>query len=127
MNKNNINIQVSTDLKPTAITDISKNHKKVEKNLIQGGEIKRSKKIKSKVLHFLYLFINKKIIQKKNLSKFKIKRKTLKKINQEHITNNNVEFNKKFLKKKLKEIFEVNISHRYKRELNHNAKIIENI
>ena len=86
------------------------------------------RKLKNKVLHFLYLFINDKIVKMKKLSKYKIKRYTLKKINQKQIVDSHAEFNKDFLQKSLKDIFKVDISTRNKkREAGHNKKIIENL
>ena len=64
----------------------------------------------------------------KKLSKYKIKRYTLKKINQKQIVDSHAEFNKDFLQRTVKDIFKVNISTRNKkRESDHNKKIIENL
>ena len=86
-----------------------------------------TRKIKSRVLHFLYKFINGKIVGMKNL-KNKIGKYTLKKINQKQTSDTHIKFNQNFLLKKVKEIFKDNISKVYRKsESDHNAKIIENL
>ena len=128
---------------PTRPTDETNKNDKIKEKIKKGRKRKNSndfgkhnkysfdnicRKIKSKVLHFLYLFINDKIVKMKKLSKYKIKRYTLKKINQKQIVDGHAEFNKDFLQRTLKDIFIVNISTRNKkREADHNKKIIENL
>ena len=128
---------------PTRPTDETNKNDKIKEKIKKGRKRKNSndfgkhnkysfdnicRKIKSKVLHFLYLFINDKIVKMKKLSKYKIKRYTLKKISQKQIVDCHAEFNKDFLQRTLKDIFIVNISTRNKkREADHNKKIIENL
>ena len=132
-----------TTLIPTRPTDETNKNDKIKEKIKKGRKRKNSNdfgkhnkysydniipKIKSTVLHFLYLFINDKIVKMKKLSKYKIKRYTLKKINQKQIVDGHAEFNKDFLQRTVKDIFKVNISTRNKkREADHNKKIIENL
>ena len=135
------NIMTSFLTEPTADTD--KDKKNGEKKYKSRGRKRKNsnnvgkhdkyyfdnitRKIKSRVLHFLYKFINGKIVRMKNL-KNKIGKNILKKINQKQIFDTHIKFNQNFLLKKIKEIFKDNISKVYKKsESDHNAKIIENL
>ena len=77
----------------------------------------------------MFSLINKIIVDNyKNDKGFNKKKSILQKINQKQITNADVQFNKEFMKKTLKDIFSVNISLRCKRyEKNHNKKLIQQL
>ena len=139
--KKYFHVQNKTQTKPTTLTKRKKKPKQ-EKEKIQkkmGRKPKNSteegihtkshwdnimRKIKGIILNYLYKFINKKIIKKLHLSKYKIKRNTLKKINQEQSVKTNIDFNKEFLSKTLKDIFSDNISTKYIYAEKHNENII---
>lgn len=108
--------------------------RKRKDSLIQGKHDKFSsdnlyRKIKSKLLDILYDFINYKINEiYKDIPYYNIKENKLKKIEQEQVVNSHIEYNQKFLFKTLKEIFSVDISHKYKRyDLGHNKNVIDNL
>lgn len=73
------------------------------------------RKIKSKLLHFLYIFINATINEiYKNEPDYDKEKDILMKINQGQIVKSNIAFNQKFLKETLEHIFSVDISTKYK-------------
>ena len=85
------------------------------------------RKCKHLVIDNAMEFINKKIyeVYKGNIDNGLIKKKLMK-LNQFQKTNADVEFNKRFIKKTLKEIFSENITKQIKLyELDHNKKIID--
>ena len=96
-------------------------------NKFSGDNLFR--KVKRIVLNSLFSLINKIIVDNyKNDKGFNKKKSILQKINQKQITNADVQFNKEFMKKTLKDIFSVNISLRCKRyEKNHNKKLIQQL
>ena len=87
------------------------------------------RKCKGILLHYLYLLINDLIKENyKNDSNYNEKTKRLLKINQNQIINSDVEYNKKFIFKTLKDIFSENISLRNSRyHLDHNKKLIKSL
>ena len=87
------------------------------------------RKCKGMLLHCLYLLINHLITDNyKNDSNYNEKTKKLLKINQNQIINSDVEFNKKFIYKTLKDIFSENVSLRCSRyNLDHNKKLIKSL
>lgn len=86
------------------------------------------RKIKSNLLNILYIFINYKIIEVyKDIPNYDLKKDVLRKIEQKQIVNSGIEFNQKFLKKKLKDIFSVDISHKYRCKLDYNKKVINKL
>ena len=75
-----------------------------------------SRRCKHILLNYLYIFINyllKEVYDNNNLSEEN--RKQLLKINQKQVLNNKVDYNIKFLNKKLKDIFSDNISKKYRK------------
>ena len=86
------------------------------------------RKIKSNLLDIVYDFINKKIIEiYKDIPDYNIKKDLLRKIVQDQIVNSDIKFNQNFLKEKLKDIFSVDISHKYKCEFDHNEILIKKL
>ena len=86
------------------------------------------RKIKSNLLDIVYDFINGKIIEiYKDIPKYDIKKDLLKKIRQDEIVNSDIKFNQNFLNKKLKEIFSVDISRKYKLDIGHNKNLIQKL
>ena len=87
------------------------------------------RKCKGVILHYLYLLINQLIRENyKNDVNYNEKTKKLLKINQNQIINSDVEYNKKFIFKTLKDIFSENISMRCSRyNLDHNKKLIKSL
>lgn len=102
-------------------------------SLIKGKHDKYSndnlfRKVKSNLLDIIYEFLNNKIIEVyKDNPKYYIKKNILKKIEQDQIVNSQIKFNKEFLSKTLKEIFSVDISHKYKCGLAHNRNLIKKL
>ena len=139
--KKYFDVQNKTQTKPTTLTDRKKKIKTVKekerkrmgrkpKNSTEEGIHTKyhwdniMRRIKGIILNLLYEFINKKIIKNLHLSKYKIKRNTLKKINQKQSFKTNIDFNKEFLSKTLKDIFSDNISTKYTYDEKHNEIII---
>ena len=86
------------------------------------------RKIKGKLLHIIYGFINDNIKKEYAANPFyDIKKNVLKKIEQSQIVDSRIKFNQKFMKKNLKKIFSVEISKKYKCESNHNEIVINNL
>ena len=105
-----------------------KNSKETGKhNKYSGDNLIR--KCKGTLLHYLYLLINHLIKENyKNDLNYNEKTKKLLKINQFQIINSDVEYNKKFIYKTLKDIFSENISLRCSRyNLDHNKKLIKSL
>jgi hypothetical protein len=105
-----------------------KNSKETGKhNKYSGDNLIR--KCKGTLLHYLYLLINHLIKENyKNDFNYSEKTKKLLKINQFQIINSDVEYNKKFIYKTLKDIFSENISLRCSRyNLDHNKKLIKSL
>ena len=105
-----------------------KNSKETGKhNKYSGDNLIR--KCKGVLLHYLYLLINHLIVENyKNDANYNEKTKKLLKINQFQIINSDVEYNKKFIFKKLKDIFSENVSLRCSRyNLDHNKKLIKSL
>ena len=88
-----------------------------------------NRKIKSILLNIVYLFINSKINEiYKNEPDYDEEKDKLKKIEQKQIVDSNIEFNQKFLNETLRNIFSVNISHKYKKyNLEHNKNLINRL
>ena len=105
-----------------------KNSKETGKhNKYSGDNLIR--KCKGVILHSLYLLINNIIAEKyKSDKNYDEKKKKLMKINQFQIINSDVEYNKAFINKKLKDIFSENITLRCSRyNLDHNEKLIKSL
>ena len=86
------------------------------------------RKIKGKLLHIIYGFINDNIKKEYAANPFyDIKKNVLKKIEQSQIVDSRIKVNQKFMKKNLKKIFSVEISKKYKCESNHNEIVINNL
>ena len=86
------------------------------------------RKIKSNLLDIIYEFLNNKIIEVyKDNPNYNLKKDILRKIEQDQIVNSNIIFNQNFLSKTLKEIFSVDISHKYKCEYGHNRNLIKKL
>lgn len=87
------------------------------------------RKCKGIILNSLYDLINNLINrQYKFLSEEDKKKNQLLKINQFQITNSDVDFNKKFINKKLKDIFSDNITMKYKKyNVDHNKILIKSL
>ena len=102
-------------------SEIGKHNKYSGDNLIR--------KCKGIILHALYLLINSIIEENyQNEPNYNKKMKKLLKINQFQIINSDVNYNKSFLKKKLKDIFSEDVSLRCSRySLDHNKKLIKSL
>lgn len=139
--KKYFDVQNKAQTKPTTLTERKKKIKteKEKAHKRMGRKPKNStevgihtkynwdniiRRIKGIILNILYEFINKKIIKNLHLSKNKIKRNTLKKINQDQSFKTNIDFNKNFLSKTLKDIFSDNISTKYNYDEKYNEIII---
>ena len=87
------------------------------------------RKIKSIILHIVYLFINDKIKEiYKNEPGYDKEKDELKKIEQSQVINSDIKFNQNFLNETLEHIFSVNISHKYKKyNLEHNKNLINRL
>ena len=87
------------------------------------------RKIKSIILHIIYLFINDKIKEiYKNEPGYDKEKDELKKIEQSQVINSDIKFNQNFLNETLEHIFTVNISHKYKKyNLEHNKNLINRL
>ena len=87
------------------------------------------RKIKSIILHIVYLFINDKIKEiYKNEPGYDKEKDELKKIEQSQVINSDIKFNQNFLNETLEHIFTVNISHKYKKyNLEHNKNLINRL
>ena len=86
-----------------------------------------SRKCKCIILKYLYKYINRKIKTVYNISS-KDNKKTLLKINQKQIVSSKVDYNIKFLKKTLKDIFSENISSKFtKYYREHNKHLIQSL
>ena len=108
--------------------------RKRKDSLTEGKHTKYShdnlyRKIKSIILHLVYLFINTKINEiYKNEPDYDKEKDELKKIEQSQVINSNIKFNQNFLNETLEHIFSVNISHKYKKyDLDHNKNLIKKL
>ena len=83
------------------------------------------RKIKGNLLKILYEFINNKIKEEyKDIPEYNVNKNILRKIEQKQTVNSRIKFNRNFLKKTLRQIFSVDISHKYKCDYNHNTNVI---
>ena len=119
--------------------------KKVQKSKIKFGRKKKNsseigkhnkysgdnliRKCKGIILHYLYVLINNIIAENYKYDfNYNEKTKKLLKINQSQIINSDVDFNKDFLNKTLKDIFSENVTLRCSRyDIDHNKKLINNL
>ena len=87
------------------------------------------RKCKGVLLHYLYVLINQIIAENyKNEEGYDRKKKKLLKINQGQIINSDVDFNKEFINKNLKDIFSENVTLRCSRySLDHNKNLIKSL
>ena len=121
------------DIKKNIIEKRSNLGRKRKNSSIKGKHNKYSsdniyRKIKSNLLDIVYDFINQKIIEiYKDIPKYNIKKNILRKIKQDEIVNSDIEFNQKFLKKTLKEIYSVDISNKYNLDIGHNKNLIKKL
>lgn len=84
------------------------------------------KKIKSTIIHFLYIFINSTIHKiYKNELDYDMEKDKLMKIKQKQYATTNIKFNQNFLKETVENIFSVDISSKYKKfNSDHNRNLI---
>ena len=96
-----------------------------EHNKYSGDNLRR--KVKHLVIKSLFIFLNKliKIVYKDNIGKGPLE-KQLKTLNQSQISNSNVDYNKKFLSKTIKDIFSEDISRKFTNYSSKHNKLLIN-
>ena len=126
-----INIEIKTNMNnpnPIILNDISKGEKEYlrKKRSVSDNEIKKGRNI---LLNSIFRFVNKKIriIFNNDIGKG-ISIKQFVKISKKELNHSNVEFDKNYLNKKLKEIFSGDISGKFTNFLiNKNEKLLQNL